>query len=140
MDADHYALLGIARDAGADEIRRAYRRLAAKWHPDRNSGPEAQERFKRISEAYDVLSDSAKRAAYDRAGVAVQGPTIVTVQIHPRPKKKRVDLAADFRRAMKPGTVYVVRPSAARVGPVPVVSPPEPAMPEVPLWTRGKKR
>lgn len=139
MHADHYVTLGIPRGATAEQIRRAYRGLAAKWHPDRNPGPEAQANFRRISEAYDVLSDSAKRAAYDRAAAAVQGPSIVTVQIHPR-RKGRVDMAEDFKRAMRPGATYIVRPSNRRVGPVPVVSPPAPAMPEVELWTKGKKR
>jgi len=140
MQADHYVTLGIPRGATAEQIRRAYRGLAAKWHPDRNPGPEAQANFRRISEAYDVLSDSAKRSAYDRAAAAPQGPSIVTVQIHPRRKAGRAAMAEDFKRAMRPGATYIVRPSNGRVGPVPIVNPPSPAMPEVELGTKGKKR
>ena len=67
FDRDYYETLGVAVDAGEDAIRHAYRQLALRWHPDRNSGnPAATERFKEISEAYAVLIDPAKRAEYDR--------------------------------------------------------------------------
>ena len=68
-DRDYYAELGVAHDAPAEEIGRAFRRLAAKHHPDRNPGDkQAEEKFKRIAEAYNVLSDEKSRAAYDRGG------------------------------------------------------------------------
>lgn len=62
---DYYADLGVARDATADDIKKAYRRAARKLHPDVNSGPEAEEQFKKVSQAYDVLSDVEKRRSYD---------------------------------------------------------------------------
>ncbi len=66
---DYYAILGVSRDASPEEIKRAYRELAKKYHPDKNRGdPEAEERFKEINEAYAVLSDPKKRAEYDRRG------------------------------------------------------------------------
>jgi molecular chaperone DnaJ len=65
---DYYALLEVAPDAPADEIKRAYRRLARQLHPDTNPDPTAAERFKSIAQAYEVLSDPEKRARYDRFG------------------------------------------------------------------------
>ncbi len=62
---DYYADLGVARDASAEDIKRAYRRSARKLHPDVNPGPDAEEQFKKVSQAYDVLSDPDKRRSYD---------------------------------------------------------------------------
>ncbi len=68
---DYYRVLGVERDAGKDELKKAYRKLALQCHPDRNPGDkEAEHRFKEINEAYEVLRDDQKRAAYDRFGHA----------------------------------------------------------------------
>lgn len=69
--ADYYSILDVPRAASDDDIKKAYRKLAMKWHPDRNNGSkEAEERFKEVTEAYDVLRDPNKRAVYDRFGEA----------------------------------------------------------------------
>ena len=66
---DYYEVLGVARNASEDDIKKAYRKLAMKYHPDRNQGnTSAEEKFKEASEAYEVLSDSEKRSMYDRMG------------------------------------------------------------------------
>src|SRR4051812_35136781 len=71
---DYYKVLGIEKKAPADEIKKAYRKLARRYHPDRNPGdPKAEERFKEISEAYDVLGDPEKRKKYDRGGSIFAG-------------------------------------------------------------------
>ena len=67
--ADYYQLLGVSRDADSDALKKAYRKLAVKYHPDKNpDNPEAEAKFKEVSEAYEVLKDADKRAAYDRYG------------------------------------------------------------------------
>jgi curved DNA-binding protein len=65
---DYYKTMGVARDATQDEIKRAYRKLARKYHPDVSEEPEAEDRFKAVGEAYEVLKDPEKRAAYDQLG------------------------------------------------------------------------
>ena len=68
---DYYATLGVAREAGTEDLKKAYRKLAMQYHPDRNPGDkQAEAKFKEISEAYDILKDEQKRAAYDRYGHA----------------------------------------------------------------------
>jgi molecular chaperone DnaJ len=71
--SEFYSLLGISRDASEAELKKAYRKLAMEYHPDRNSSPEAEAKFKEITEAYEVLRDPQKRAAYDRYGKAGLG-------------------------------------------------------------------
>src|SRR5215475_8282100 len=76
VERDYYEVLGVERGADDAAIKRAFRKLAQQWHPDVNTQPDAQERFKEINEAYQVLSDPSRRQAYDlfgRAGVSGAG-------------------------------------------------------------------
>ena len=66
IDKDFYEILGVAKTATPEEIKKAYRKLALQYHPDRNPGPDGEEKFKEIGEAYSVLSDTSKRAEYDQ--------------------------------------------------------------------------
>ena len=68
MSTDYYQVLGVPRDASAEQIKKAYRKLAMKYHPDVADTPDAAEKFKEIGEAYEVLHDSHKRSVYDRGG------------------------------------------------------------------------
>ena len=65
---DYYAILGLPRNATDEQLKKAYRKMAMEYHPDRNGSPGADEQFKEINEAYEVLSDANKRAFYDRTG------------------------------------------------------------------------
>ena len=67
---DYYEVLGVERGASAEDVKRSYRQAALKFHPDRNKAPDAEDRFKEASEAYEVLSDPQKRQRYDRHGHA----------------------------------------------------------------------
>ena len=69
MARDYYSILGVSKAASAEEIKKTYRKLAVKFHPDKNPGnKEAEEKFKEINDAYEVLSDPEKRKKYDRFG------------------------------------------------------------------------
>src|SRR2546425_9769832 len=69
-ERDYYELLGVTREAGADDIKRAFRRLAREVHPDVSDAPDAEHRFREVVEAYEVLSNSERRELYDRFGHA----------------------------------------------------------------------
>ena len=73
---DYYEVLGVNRDASEEDLKKAYRRLAMKWHPDRNpDNPKAEEHFKEAKQAYEILTDAGKRAAYDQYGHAGVDPS-----------------------------------------------------------------
>jgi molecular chaperone DnaJ len=74
--SDYYTLLGVARGANQDDIKKAFRKQALKYHPDRNQDPGAESQFKAINEAYGVLSDESRRARYDQFGHAGMGATL----------------------------------------------------------------
>jgi DnaJ-class molecular chaperone len=71
---DYYDILGVSKNASKDELKKAYRKLALEWHPDKNKSPEANEKFKEINEAYEVLSNPQKKQTYDQFGHAAFTP------------------------------------------------------------------
>src|SRR5712692_6535070 len=77
---DYYAILGVDRGASAEDIKKAYRKLARKYHPDVSKEPDAEEKFKEVAEAYETLKDPEKRAAYDSLGAHQAGR-----EFHPPP-------------------------------------------------------
>ena len=88
-DRDYYEILGVARDATPEAIKKAYRALARKYHPDVNPGDKSAEaRFKEVQHAYDILSDKEKRARYDQFGSAAFEGMAAAGQ---RPGRRRVD-------------------------------------------------
>src|SRR5882757_7222308 len=105
MAENLYAVLGVAKSATPDEIRKTYRKLARKHHPDVNPGDKkAEERFKKISAAYDVLSDDKKRAAYDEFGDASleSGFDATKAREYQRWQSARQQREADFGRGGGP--------------------------------------
>ena len=93
MAQDYYETLGVSRDASAADIKSAFRKSAMKYHPDRNpDNPEAEQKFKTLGEAYEILSDEQKRAAYDRYGHAAfqngQGGCLLYTSPSPRDRTR----------------------------------------------------
>lgn len=93
MGTDYYAILGIPKNASDDEIKKAYRKLALQYHPDKNRAPKAEEKFKEVAEAYEVLSDKKKRDIYDhygedglKGGAGPHGHTGFTYTFHGDPR------------------------------------------------------
>ena len=99
---DHYRVLGVPEDASTPEIRRAYRRLARRHHPDQNPNPDGPERFRTLAEAYAVLNDPARRARYDQS-----------IQPHARRDPPHAPLAIPTRRG-----VLELSPREARIAAV----------------------
>ena len=91
---DYYAVLGVDEDASQEDLKKAYRKLARQYHPDRNKEPAAEARFKEINEAYEVLKDPDKRAKYDRYGAAWE-----SVQEGGAPPPEYEDFFTAFERA-----------------------------------------
>ena len=113
---DYYEVLGVEKNADADAIKKAYRKAAIKYHPDKNPGDkDAEEKFKEAAEAYDVLSNEDKRARYDRFGHAgMNGAAGGAVYRSVRPGEKRPLPCADRRAA--PG-LYPSYPVHSRIFP-----------------------
>ena len=100
---DYYEVLGVKRDASDDDIKRAFKRLAIKYHPDRNKDADAGEKFREINEAYQVLSDPQKRQAYDvlissvrssRAATHLAGPHAADAVVVPGLSQRVVAMCA----------------------------------------------
>ena len=98
---DYYEVLGLSREASTDEIKKAYRKLAMKYHPDKNpNNKEAEEKFKEIAESYAILSDEQKRAKYDRFGHAAEN--MVRFKGTKSPDQKNAKFYKKLNRIFKP--------------------------------------
>lgn len=149
MPRDPYQVLGVQRSATAEEIRRAYRRHALRFHPDRNPGREAERLFKEVGEAYDILSDTARREAFDRNGHAQPAaagapgvrPTVIVPPFHPGRRARRAAGGPTFSTGqMELGRTYVVRQGGVQLGPVPFHGDWRAQMPEVHVFVPERKR
>ena len=101
--SDHYQVLGVQRDASEDQIKKAYRKLARELHPDINPAAEAQERFKLVTHAYEVLGDAKARATYDRGGQEGVGLGDIFDSFFGRSKGSSVSFSAGSRRTVTSG-------------------------------------
>ena len=101
---DYYEVLGVARDADDSTIKKAYRKLAKKYHPDTNVGnKQAEERFKEVTEAYDILSDPEKRKLYDNPCHPYTQALLSAVPVpDPRARKERIILEGNIPSALNP--------------------------------------
>jgi molecular chaperone DnaJ len=101
---DYYAALGVKKGATLDEIKRGYRKMAMKYHPDKNpDDKEAEARFKECAEAYEVLSDSDKRERYDN----YEHPLVKTAESTPQGEKNTGFSMVDFLKNMKPEDIKI---------------------------------
>lgn len=117
MGKDYYKILGIQSGANEDEIKKAYRKMALKYHPDKNKDPNAEEKFKEIAEAYDVLSDPKKRAVYDQYGEEGKG-TCASAPRQGWPGRGGILVAVCVRpRRLMWGSGVFLHPQGARLPP-----------------------
>lgn len=115
-EADHYRVLGVARDASTHEIRDAYRRLALKHHPDLNPEPGQPERFVALARAYEVLTDPGRRADYDHASAQP-----ASVPRPPRVARQETRSAVGVEQAVRWGTLELSSSEAAYLARWPLV-------------------
>ena len=106
---DYYAILGVSANATASEIKKAFRRLAVLYHPDKNPSPEAKPRFQEINEAYDILGDAEKRALYDaRLANPLAALFNEPVNVHPDPAYRRARRPPRPPRPKEPPASYML--------------------------------
>uniref|UniRef100_K7F9P1 J domain-containing protein n=1 Tax=Pelodiscus sinensis TaxID=13735 RepID=K7F9P1_PELSI len=121
MGKDYYKTLGLQSGANEDEIKKAYRKMALKYHPDKNKDPSAEEKFKEIAEAYDVLSDPKKRAVYDQYGeeeqrifTGVGAVSGISPMIHPSLGNQTHTHTCSLRGASGNSPAFSARAQASR--------------------------